>query len=144
MEDSIDRPVSEDVLVRGPDAGWSLRGYRCGTCDEVGTPASSWCGNCGGTSLEEIELDRRGTLWSYTVIRHRPPGDLKLPEPYRPMPVGMVELNGVRVLAPLDVALEHIEIGMELELETFHLVDESADTPLVAFRFREVVKTEES
>jgi uncharacterized OB-fold protein len=72
--------------------------------------------------LERVELPRRGTLWTFTTQRFRPPappyaGD-DTPETFEPFAVGYVELPGaLRVEARLTEAdPEKLAIGQEMEL----------------------------
>ena len=89
--------------------------------------------------LEVIPLSRRGSLWTYTVIRHRPPGDYKGPEPFVPFGEGLVELpEGIRVLSPIDGDVEKLKIGMELELVVYKLYEDEEGNDVTAFKFKPV------
>jgi hypothetical protein len=84
-------------------------------------------------------LSRRGKLWTYTVIRHRPPGDYKGADPFVPFGLGLVELpEGIRVLSPLDCALDKLKIGMDLELEVFPYFRDQEGKEVMAFKFKPV------
>ncbi|MGE5254399.1 MAG: Zn-ribbon domain-containing OB-fold protein [Planctomycetaceae bacterium] len=97
------------------------------------------CANCGGVDLEGIPLSRRGKLWTYTIIRHKPPGDYKGPDPFVPFGLGMVQLpEGIRVMSPIQCELEKIKIGMELEMEVYPLYTDENQNQVMAFRFRPV------
>jgi len=88
-----------------------LLGSKCTHCGEVGLGEVSSCQNCAGEDLEVIPLSGNGTLWTYTVIRNRPPGDFK---GKFPMGEGLVELpDGIRVKSPLGGDVEKLEIGRE-------------------------------
>ncbi|CAJ62148.1 MULTISPECIES: Zn-ribbon domain-containing OB-fold protein [Frankia] len=72
--------------------------------------------------LERVELPRRGTLWTFTGQRFRPPsppytGD-DTPKTFEPFAVGYVELPGaLRVEARLTEAdPDKLHIGQEMEL----------------------------
>jgi uncharacterized OB-fold protein len=89
--------------------------------------------------MEEISLGRKGNLWTYTVIRHRPPGDYKGPDPFVPFGLGLVELpEGIRVLSPIHCDLKKINVGMDLELEIYSLFTDENNNEVMAFRFRPV------
>jgi len=133
-------PVAEGLFT-WPGDDPRLIGSRCPQCAEATFPAQTGCPNCPCNECERIELDRRGTLWTWT-IQHFPP-----PHPYIgdarefvPFGVGYVELpEGVRVEARLtenDPARLRIGMEMELVLEPFH-VDETG-TERVTFAFRPV------
>lgn len=92
-----------------------------------------------GGNLEESPLSPRGKLWTYTVIRHKPPGNYKGPDPFVPFGLGLVELpEGIRVLSPLRCDPEKMKIGMELELEVYPLYTDENQNEVMAFRFRPV------
>ncbi len=116
-----------------------LIGSICKDCGEVALAKCRTCLNCGSKNINEIPLSRKGKLWTYTVIRHKPPGDYRGPDPFVPFGLGLVELKeGIRVMSPLQCDIEKIKIGMELELEIYPLyMDENANE-VMAFRFRPV------
>jgi uncharacterized protein len=116
-----------------------LIGNQCVACDEVALGRRKTCSNCGGAKLQEKPLSRRGTLWTYTVIRHKPPGDYRGPVPFVPFGLGLVELpDGIRVMSPLQCDIDKISIGMELELEVYPLYTDENGNEVMAFRFRPV------
>ena len=89
--------------------------------------------------MEEIPLGRKGNLWTYTVIRHKPPGDYRGPDPFVPFALGLVELpEGIRVLAPIQCDLERLKVGLGLELEVYPLYTDENQNEVLAFRFRPV------
>lgn len=93
------------------------------------------CPNCGHDRLETVPLARNGSVWSYTVVRHRPPGDYRGPAEFESLPLGLVELpDGLRVLAPLQVAEHELMIGLPVELRVEPLFNDG-DNEVVAFAF---------
>jgi len=134
-------PIKEGLFTTplSPVAQVRLMGSKCKNCSEVSLGKRQTCANCGGITLEEIPLSRRGTLWTYTVIRHKPPGDYKGPEPFVPFGLGLVEIpEGIRVLAPIQCELGKIKVGMELEMEVYPLYTDENQNEVMAFRFRPV------
>ena len=121
-------PLSDLDAVR-------LIGSRCDTCSETTLGKNSICPNCGGEAVSELPLSGRGQLWTYTVVRHRPPGNYQGPEPFEPFALGLVELpDGLRVLTPIEGDFAHLRIGMELEFRAF--VRAAGATPeVVSFAF---------
>jgi len=134
----LQRSLYEPILTSKlePDGAWSLVGRRCFACGATDVGASEWCARCGATGGELFALPTAGVLWSYTIVRHRPPGDCRLPEPFEGLAVGLVELNGVRVLAPLQVPFGELEIGMPLSMEVHPLYEEPDGTAVMSFQFR--------
>ena len=110
-----------------------LLGSKCGDCGEVGLGEVSSCQNCAGENLTVIPLSPNGRLWTYTVIRNRPPGDFKGKVP---MGEGLVELpEGIRVKSPLGGDVEKLEIGMELRFVAYPLYKNEQGEEVIAFRF---------
>jgi hypothetical protein len=134
-------PIKDGLFTTplSPLAQVRLMGSKCENCSEVSLGKRQACGNCGGANLEEAPLSRKGKLWTYTVIRHRPPGDYKGPDPFVPFGLGLVELpEGIRVLSPIQCELGKIKVGMELEMEVFPLYTDENQNEVMAFRFRPV------
>lgn len=107
-------PVAPGILTapaggQGPEL---LGGY-CPTCDQHYFPRPPRCPNCLD-NVEEKSLGAAGKLYTYTVVRVRPP--YGLPSPYG---LGYVDLdgNGLRVLGLLSPeSLDNLKIGMRLRL----------------------------
>jgi uncharacterized OB-fold protein len=70
--------------------------------------------------LEEVQLSRRGKLWSYTTNHYKPPEPYVAPDPFVPYTVAAVELDRERmvVLGQLadGVDPESLQVGQEMEL----------------------------
>lgn len=113
-----------------------LLGTKCLSCKEVSFGQVSSCPNCAEENVQTIALSSTGTLWTYTIIRNRPPGDYKGAEPYVPLCEGLIELpDGIRVLSPIECDLDKVEIGMTLYLDIFKLYTNSDGKNVIAFRF---------
>jgi uncharacterized OB-fold protein len=116
-----------------------LIGSKCQLCGEVCLGKRTNCPYCAGDKIENVALSRRGKLWSYTVIRNRPPGDYKGPDPFIPFGLGLVELpEGIRVVVPIDGDVDKLKVGMELELEVYKLYQNEEGNEVMAFRFKPV------
>src|ERR1700691_5771847 len=110
-------PIRADILSEplSPVEGVTLVGSRCNSCGETSLGRMKVCANCGRDTIKEIPLSTRGVLWTYTVIRHRPPGNYKGPEPFSPFALGLVELpEGLRVLTPIRCDIEKLKIGLSV------------------------------
>ena len=84
--------------------------------------------------MPTIALGNLGTLCSFTVIRHRPPGDYLGPTPFAPFGLGLVELpEGLRVLSPIDCDVEALTIGLPLRFKPY--VRHDPDRDVVAFAY---------
>jgi uncharacterized OB-fold protein len=126
-------PLSDLKQVR-------LQGSRCTSCNETTLGRNSVCPNCGRDELIALPLSPRGELWTYTVVRHRPPGDYRGPDPFAPFGLGLVELpEGLRVLAPIEADIAQLEIGMPVEFRTRVRVDPDG-REVVTFAFAPVAR----
>lgn len=114
-------PIAEGLFT-WPSNDPRLLGSRCRACGVVTFPAQSSCPACSANDSETIELERRGTLWTWTVqnfLPNRPPYDgPETPETFKPFAVGYVELPGqTRVETRIKTEdIDKLAIGMELEL----------------------------
>ncbi|GES34560.1 hypothetical protein San01_70480 [Streptomyces angustmyceticus] len=106
-------------------AGFWLLGTRCRACGAVFFPREdAFCRNpaCGGDELADVQLSRRGTVWSYTDARYRPPSPyVSDPEAeWRPYALVAVELTEERMVvlgqAAPGVRAADLCVGMEVEL----------------------------
>jgi uncharacterized OB-fold protein len=107
-------PVAPGIFTI-PNSGEvpELLGGRCPECGRDYFPRPPRCPHCLD-DIEEKNLGSSGKLYTYTVVRVRPPWGL--PSPYG---IGYVDLdnNGPRVLGLLSSeSLEILEIGMPLRL----------------------------
>ena len=102
----------------------ALLGTRCKACGTIFFPREeSFCRNpaCSSTEFEELELSRRGRLWSYTNNAYPPPAPYVSPsDPYEPFAIAAVELEREKMVVlgqvVTGVSVEDLEVGMEMEL----------------------------
>ena len=123
----------------------ALLGTRCQACGTVFFPREeTFCRNpaCVGTAFEEVELSRRGRLWSYTNNAYQPPAPYVSPkDPYQPFTVATVELERERmvvlgqVVDGVAVADLHVGMEMELVLDTLNVDEENE---YVVYKWRPV------
>jgi uncharacterized OB-fold protein len=128
--------LNDGLFVGGLDELDRLRlaGTRCCGCKEVSLGSATLCPNCGGDDVTVVPLGAEGTLWSYTVIRHCPPGDYHDRDNFQPFGMGLIELpEGLRVLAPISADIDALEIGMPLSFEAY--ARPAGDAERVLFRF---------
>lgn len=121
-EDAARRPVREGLLA-GDLSDLSkvrLNGSRCKVCSEATLGASTLCPNCGSDEVAPQPMSNDGVVWTYTVVRYRPPGDYKGPDPFVPFAMGLIELpEGLRVLAPIGGDPEAVRIGMNVRFHPY-------------------------
>lgn len=116
----------------------TLAGCKCTSCGETALGSKTICPNCGRDTVKNISLSDRGVLWSFTVVRHRPPGNYRGPEPFVPFGLGLVELpDGLRVLTPIKCDIEKLKIGLGLQFRPYVRKDPDG-REVVAFEFEPV------
>ncbi len=59
-------------LFTWPSDDPRLIGSRCTICEVITFPTQSSCPHCTSTDVTEVELDRQGTLWTWTIQGFRP------------------------------------------------------------------------
>ncbi len=127
-----------DGLLRGPLSDLPrvrLAGCKCESCGETSLGIRTLCPNCGGNDVRDVSLSDRGVLWTYTVVRHRPPGNYRGPDPFVPFGLGLVELpDGVRVLSPIRCDVDRLKIGLALQFRPYVRSDDDG-REVVAFAF---------
>jgi hypothetical protein len=135
--------------MRAAVQGWfttgespALLGSQCSTCATVYfPPAGGFCRNpeCSGEEFEQVELSRRGRVWSYTDARYQPPPPYRpRTDPYEPFALAAVELSeGITVLGQVadGYGVDDLRVGAEVEL-----VVEPLDGELLVWRWKPVTE----
>ncbi len=133
-------PVSVDPnrLRLTDDAGAEgvLLGVHCRQCGIYLFGSTTFCQACTAGDLESVELSRRGTLYSYTVVRV-PPAGWPGPVPYI---LGEVELpEGPHVLAEvIDCRESGLKIGIAVELALQAVLDQASAETRMVYKWRPV------
>jgi uncharacterized protein len=138
-------PVADD-LIAGTAQEPELIGSRCRRCTTVTFPRQASCPRCTSEDVEERRLQRRGTLWSWTIqcfAPKSPPYAVEPGDDFEPYGVGYVELAGeVRVETRLTEAdPARLRIGMAMELT---LIAAPGDSGAATFAFRPAEDDEEA
>jgi uncharacterized OB-fold protein len=122
MTDKTHAPAVEGLFTMDPNAP-RLLGTQCRACGTYFFPAEkNFCGNpkCDVADLQEVELSRKGTLWSYTSANYKPPPPFVSKDPFEPFAIAAVELEqeGLTVLGQVvhGVGVEDLTTGMPMEL----------------------------
>ena len=135
-------PIAEG-LFSWPEAP-QLIGGSCAGCGTTTFPSQPACPRCTRTSMREVALATRGTLWSWTIQGFEPKAPYAGDGPFAPYGVGYVELAAladgaaaVLVESRLTVAEPgQLHIGDELELVIIPLRRDADGNELVTFAFR--------
>ena len=108
------------------DGAPALLGTRCGSCGTYFFPPErALCRNpaCGSSELSEVELSRRGKVWSFSVNHYAAPAPYVGKDPFEPYTVVAAELteeqmvvlgqladgvdpSGVKIGDPVEIAIE--------------------------------------
>ena len=120
------------------EAAPALIGTRCGGCGTYFFPKETVvCRNprCFSTELEEVELSRRGRVWSFTNNCYPPPEPYVSPDPFVPYAIAAVELEREKMVVLGQVAdgiaVEELEAGLEVELVLDTLYEDEDNSYLV-------------
>lgn len=131
-------PTSVDArrlkLTNAEGSEGVLLGVRCGDCGAYAFGSATFCQACTSGNQEPAELGRRGTLYSYTVVRVPPEG---WPGPV-PYVLGQVELpEGPHVLAEVvDCREADLKIGMAVELALRPVKSAESEVEKVVYKWR--------
>lgn len=128
MTGSAITAVVPEALVLD-EAAPALLGTRCEDCGTLYYPQVVSCRNpeCKGKHVVPARIAGRGTLYSFTIQRYRPPALFAL-EPWHPYALGLVDVeDGLRVMGIVDAPPEDIRIGMPLRLSTLVSNDDAGN-----------------
>jgi uncharacterized OB-fold protein len=134
------RPVSVDParlkLTNEEGTEGVLLGLRCRDCGTYAFGTAAFCQACTSANLEPAELGKRGTLYSYTVVRV-PPAGWPGPAPYI---LGQVELpEGPHLLAEvIDCPEAELKIGMGVELALRPVKVAQSNVEKVVYKWRPI------
>lgn len=125
-------PIREGIFREDARSN-RLLGNKCKFCGKIYFPKAKFCFNCFDKGMEEVDLSRRGKLYSYTIGRM---ASTHFQPPYA---VGLIDLpEGVRVFAPLKMKKdETYRIGMEMEVVIEELWREE-DKQVIGYKFKRV------
>jgi uncharacterized OB-fold protein len=106
------------------DAVPHLLGTQCDVCGTYFFPREEvLCRNptCRSTDLSEVQLSRRGKVWSYTNAGYQPPEPyVPVTDPFEPFAIAAVHLEAEDMVIMGQVAdgygVEDLKVGDEVEL----------------------------
>jgi hypothetical protein len=122
----------------------ALLGSRCTTCGNFAFPKETYfCRNplCEGSSFDEVELSRTGTVWSFTDACYQPPKPYEAADPYVPFAIAAVELAAEQMVVMGQivpgVGVGDLTVGTEVELMLDTLYEDD-DHEYVVWKWRPV------
>lgn len=99
-----------------------LVGCRCADCGTFRMPPGPLCPECSSDEFVWIPLSGRGTVFSYTIVRH---GVIPHTRPQVPYVLALLTLDdapGVRLVANVwDVRGDDVRIGMPVQVRWDHV-----------------------
>ena len=111
---------------------------RCETCGEHFFPRRAICAKCLSENTAQIELQGRGTLYSYTFVHIPLFGSTNI-EHVEGYGVGLIDLpEGPRLQMPLAGKQGEFRIGQPLQAELDKLREDESGRDVVIVRFRPV------
>lgn len=109
----------------------ALIGSQCAACGTYAFPKETFsCRNpaCASTDLDEVELSRRGTVWSFAVNHYPPPPPGLTADPFEPTTVAAVHLAAEQIVVLGQVAgPAAVDIGDEVELIVEPIIPDSGE-----------------
>lgn len=121
----------------------ALIGTRCGECSSTFFPPEHvLCRNpaCTSTELEEVELSRRGKVWSFSVNYYAAPAPYVGKDPFEPYTVVAVELGAEQmvVLGQLAEGVDStgLKIGDDVEVVIEPLFTDDEGNEHIVWKWR--------
>lgn len=124
------KPILNGIFETSPVP--RLLGGYCPACDKKYFPVPAVCPGCLAP-VEPVRLSKQGTIYSFTVIRTKPP--FGLPQPYA---VGYIDLKGdnLRVIGLFDpVKIDRLSIGGSVTLSIGPLGNDRFGEPCLRYFF---------
>jgi len=131
-------PLRPEAGFRIPDEHGAepyLLASKCRNCGKHFFPARVICLNCGKHEMEEVALDGRGKVYTYTIVRQQLPGAL-VQVPYALAIIAMNE--GCQVQSVVTENCESIDIGTEVEVYFEKVMEDAEGNDLIVYKFRSV------
>jgi uncharacterized OB-fold protein len=137
-------PLAEGVFT-WPSDDPRLIATSCTVCGTTTFPTQSSCPKCASDQMEQVLLEPRGTLWTFTTQEFRPKEPYKGPEPldsdWQPYGVGYIEIpeNDIKVEARLTESdSSKLRIGMDMELRIIPFGTDDEGNEIVNYAFAPV------
>lgn len=137
-------PAIEGWFTTDPESP-ALVGTRCTSCGTYAFPRETYfCKNpeCTGREFDEVELSRRGKVWSFTDNCYQPPPPfVPRTDPFEPFAIAAVELAEERMVVLGQVAdgygIDDLAAGTEVELVLGTLYEDD-DHEYVVWKWRPI------
>ena len=118
------------------DERYSLKGTKCGNCNEILFPSRTLCPKCRHESVGRLlpyKLSGKGTVEAVTTV-HAPPAGFELQAPYVLALVRLAE--GPRVTAQVvDAKPESVRVGTAVKA-VFRRINEEGEAGVVQYGYK--------
>jgi len=113
---------------------YGLVGETCPHCSAKIFPARDVCPECGGEAKEPFRFSGKGSVYSYTMMKHAPAGF----ERGLPYAVALVKLDeGPTVTAQLtDIGEKKVKIGMPVEMVTRRIKEDGDERGMLIYGYK--------
>ncbi len=130
-------PLQEGLFAQGSDGKYHLIASRCNSCKRTFFPKRKYCGKCGASDVEVINLSDRGKVFSFTLVDRKSLYTIIEP-PYMEAEVEMPE--GVNVFTILDKCdPQAVNFGMEVEVYVDKIKQDDQGNDIIAYKFKPAV-----
>jgi uncharacterized protein len=103
---------------------------QCGSCREFRFPPTPFCPTCSSQSIDWIDHDGHGIIYSFTVIRHAVIPDVAAALPLIAVVVELPGTDGCRIIGNVvDVDPSDVAIGQAVDLDWYD-VREGESVPI--------------
>jgi uncharacterized OB-fold protein len=141
MPETKQVPLGEGLFTSSEGKA-NLIGTHCKSCGDYFFPQTFTCHNpkCKGKEIEEVKLNRKGKVTSYSVMNYPPPPPYVAPANYEPIPVVAVELpEGINILGMMEGCdPKDVKIGMEVEVVISALYTTENNEQIMGWKFKRV------
>jgi hypothetical protein len=134
-------PIGENLFTSSEGKA-NLLGTHCKSCGDYFFPKTFTCHDpkCKTKDIEDVKLNRKGKVTSYSVMAYPPPPPYIAPANYVPIPVVAVELpEGINIIGMMEgCEPKNVKIGMEVETVISVLYTDENKDDILGWKFKPV------
>lgn len=137
-------PCLDGWFTWPPSSEPFLLGSRCKKCGDYFFPQISACGNpaCMNAELEQVNLSRKGKLYSFTINYKPAPPPYVPPDPFLPYAIGVMELAKEKMMIQGQIVTDYnynkLKIGMDIEVVLDPIYKDNDGKEVIAWKFKPI------